>query len=598
LGGLTLSRENIKLRTEYKDILRFYGFDLSSIEEANITVNIKNSSISELSTIDIITPEIGTIINNNIPAVTTMSMDTITPITMLSSKSMEATTLPSTATNITQEIVTISTEVQTTSTLVINSPAIAQSTLTMQSADSLTVVTSGESVQPSANAESVMGLSLNQTLSTVSTTPMNSETNSSTVIITTLRDNQNSHVSSTIIDSDTVTIGAIVTSMDADTPTISSPTADSVAVTENMIMQSANSLTAVTSSESVEPLLFAGAENMASSPRTLLPTMNIGLISALSMDQTNTTMVDATGDQSNQNSEISSAIAVNNATKIVTNVIPNVNMTEISNTNVQIPDTNVTVIVPMNDSDSDASMGVNDEISIFAANILNSDSSAIADTNTKIQAPATTTINVILVNASAIDTFNITTPKTLIPTTLNSTNISISTSINTITDSQLTEILTMPDTIEVTTLRNLTTMPFTTTVNDIIKVTPIDNEEITITSSQRFNFTSGNIVRNLDNSAIANSMINSISNDQIVVHSTMNSTLMDIDQALMNQSIVSLNRKKRTAGTATTGLESDLNMMDDITIRTTNKLNKSNLYKRTIKSPHRYFSNYPGTFNY
>jgi len=625
LGGLTLSRENIKLRTEYKDILRFYGFDLSSIEqEANVIVNkkhnnIKNSNTTEVSmtTIGIIAPEIKTeIISNNIPVVTTMSMDTITPITMLSSKNVEATTLPLTTTNITQRIVTISTntDVQTMSTLVTNSSTIVQSALTMQSTDSLTVVTSGESVQPSANAESVMGLSLNPMLSTASTTSMDSQTNSSKVIMMILKENQSSEISSTMMNSDTVTIGTVVISMDADTSTISIPTTDSVAVTQNT-MQSANSLTTVTS-ESVEP--SADAENMASSPRMLLPMMNTELVSALSMGQTNMTMMDTTSNQNTQNSEISSAVAINinNATRTITNIFPK-NVTEISNMNVQIPDASVTVTMPMNDSDRIASMGINDEISTFATNIdvpitttnvLHSDSSAVADTNTKILMPATTTINMIFINASVIDMFNTTTTKALMSTTsttLNSASVTVSTSVNTITnssiDSQLTEILTMPDTVEVTTLRDLTTMPFTTDVNDTVMVTLHDDE---ITSSlQRINFTSGDTVGNLDNSAIANSMINSISNNEIIVNSTMNSALADINQALVNQSIVSLNRKRRTTGTATVELELDLNMMNDITIksRTTNKLNnpnRSNLYKRTAKGSRRYFSSYPGTINY
>ncbi|XP_029164006.1 chitinase-like protein PB1E7.04c [Nylanderia fulva] len=47
LGGLTLSKENTVLRPEYEDILRFYGFDLSSIEqEANVTVNTEDSSVT------------------------------------------------------------------------------------------------------------------------------------------------------------------------------------------------------------------------------------------------------------------------------------------------------------------------------------------------------------------------------------------------------------------------------------------------------------------------------------------------------------------------------------------------------------------------
>ncbi|EZA54909.1 Glutamate receptor delta-2 subunit [Ooceraea biroi] len=40
LGGLTLSRENTKLRSEYEDILRFYGFDLSNSETSSSTITM------------------------------------------------------------------------------------------------------------------------------------------------------------------------------------------------------------------------------------------------------------------------------------------------------------------------------------------------------------------------------------------------------------------------------------------------------------------------------------------------------------------------------------------------------------------------------
>ncbi|XP_026828433.1 uncharacterized protein LOC105279640, partial [Ooceraea biroi] len=516
LGGLTLSRENTKLRSEYEDILRFYGFDLSSMEqEASVTISMENSSTTELSTIDLTSPLIETIRKiGNVRNATTMSMDTITSITILSS-SVEATTIPSTATSTTQQIVAISTDTNaqtiSTSVTVTDSPAIIQNTLATQSTDSLTVVTSGESVQSSAGAENMMSLSrtINPAMSTglASTASTDSETSSSTITMIVLANDQSLQMTSIVTDniSDTGTTGSVAISMSTDTQTILTPTASSVAVTQNTTTQSTNSLTAVTSSESIQPSLSAGAESMGAS---------------------------------------------------------------------------VTMAVLINGSDATTSMGVDNEISsVFTANtqvpmttnVPSPDlSTMIADTSTEALAAAATTVNMMLVNMSATNKFN-----TITSTTLNSANVT-ATGISTTL---------LADTTEMTMLEDFITMPLAANaanVNATVMVSLTD-ETTMVPSVEEINFTSSNFVENSNNSAIANS--------------TMNSTLVDVNQIPIDQSNVSPNRKKRTAGTKPTESGSNLNgIMSAITngiIHGLNNPNGSNLRKRRARSSHGYFSNYP-----
>lgn len=162
LGGLTLSRENTRLRPEYEDILRFYGFDLSSIEqEANVTVSTGDSSgTTELptSTIGLTTLPAGMINTGNVSDMTTTVTDAITT---LPPAGAETTVVPSIAAGVTQQTVTMAptdvTDVQSTLPPVTGSGIVVQNMSSTQPANSLTTVTSGESVQPtpSAGAETV-----------------------------------------------------------------------------------------------------------------------------------------------------------------------------------------------------------------------------------------------------------------------------------------------------------------------------------------------------------------------------------------------------------------------------------------------------------
>ncbi|XP_011865673.1 PREDICTED: mucin-3A isoform X2 [Vollenhovia emeryi] len=152
LGGLTLSRENTRLRPEYEDILRFYGFDLSSIEqEANVTVSRGDSSgATELPTS---TLPAGMISTGNVPDITTTMLTGA--ITTLPPAGAETTGVPTTVAGVTQQTVTMAatgaTDVQSTLTPVTGVGTVVQNTSPAESASS-TPATSGESVQPTLPA--------------------------------------------------------------------------------------------------------------------------------------------------------------------------------------------------------------------------------------------------------------------------------------------------------------------------------------------------------------------------------------------------------------------------------------------------------------
>ncbi|KAG5340159.1 ILEU inhibitor, partial [Acromyrmex heyeri] len=208
LGGLTLSRENTRLRPEYEDILRFYGFDLSSIEqEANVTVSMEDSSgITELptSTIGSSMPSTEMANTENVPDMTTTTSTTLPPA------GAETTVVPSTAAGVTQQTVTMAstsaTDVQSTLAPVTSTGTIVQNTSPTQSINSLTAVTSGESIQPtsSAGAETVVG-SPNTITPIVNT---DSQIIPTTNVVT-VADNQGQQTSPTVTAGDSATSASV-----------------------------------------------------------------------------------------------------------------------------------------------------------------------------------------------------------------------------------------------------------------------------------------------------------------------------------------------------------------------------------------------------
>ncbi|CAL1686305.1 unnamed protein product [Lasius platythorax] len=140
LGGLTLSKENTRLRPEYEDILRFYGFDLSSIEqEANVTVNTEDSSAT---TPELPTSTAGSTIPMEAPIDTRNEPDTTTT-------TLSITTPPSESTTATRQSVTMD-AIDVQSSTVASPESAVPSTTSSTSAGSLPAVTSGESIQPTS----------------------------------------------------------------------------------------------------------------------------------------------------------------------------------------------------------------------------------------------------------------------------------------------------------------------------------------------------------------------------------------------------------------------------------------------------------------
>lgn len=192
LGGLTLSRENTKLRPEYEDILRFYGFDLSSIgQETNITVSIKNaSSTTELpkSTIGTTPLPVG-MDTVNISGMTTLTTDTtVSPNSITSETTITESIAPSVTTQM-PVMVTVSDDVQPTSvsatdtTIPFTGNTPTQTTNLLMTINSST--TSGENTQMSTDAENV-ATSPNTIMGSTSTEPTSTsmENQTSTVTMT------------------------------------------------------------------------------------------------------------------------------------------------------------------------------------------------------------------------------------------------------------------------------------------------------------------------------------------------------------------------------------------------------------------------------
>ncbi|XP_018308139.1 pheromone-regulated protein PRM7 isoform X2 [Mycetomoellerius zeteki] len=213
LGGLTLSRENTRLRPEYEDILRFYGFDLSSIEqEANVTVSMEDSSgITELptSTIGSSMPSTEMANTENVPDMTTTT--STGAITTLPPAGAETTVVPSTAAGVTQQTVTMAstgaTDVQSTLAPVTSTGTIVQNTVPTQSTNSLTAVTSDESIQPTPSAGA-------ETVASSPNTPITPIVNTDsqmipTTTVVTVANNQDQQTSPTIIASDSATSASV-----------------------------------------------------------------------------------------------------------------------------------------------------------------------------------------------------------------------------------------------------------------------------------------------------------------------------------------------------------------------------------------------------
>ncbi|KAL0103142.1 hypothetical protein PUN28_017459 [Cardiocondyla obscurior] len=187
LGGLTLSKENTRLRPEYEDILRFYGFDLSSIE-ANVTVSPTDSSnTTEVPTSTLPAGNMTTTMLMNATTLPPAGAETLGPLTAANVTQLNVTMTPTNPPNM-----------QSTLTPVTGAGIVAQN-MSTQSGNASTAVTSGESVQssPSAGTQTVAG-------SPNTITPMINLNNQTIATTTAMVDgNQSSQISSTVSNTGT-----------------------------------------------------------------------------------------------------------------------------------------------------------------------------------------------------------------------------------------------------------------------------------------------------------------------------------------------------------------------------------------------------------
>ncbi|XP_020296768.1 uncharacterized protein LOC109861501 isoform X2 [Pseudomyrmex gracilis] len=258
LGGLTLSRDNIGLRPEYEDTLRFYGFDLSSIEqEANVTVSMGDSSITtELptSTIGSTSPTVETTNTSIVPdTTTTVSRDIVTTLATGSTQS--------TTSDNNQQTVTISTSVDMQTTLVsVTSPRAIDTSSTQPSG--LTTSVDGIVQQPSSSTgtESVTDTPANTpAINTDLPATVTDSDQMSTVLAT---NDQSLQTPSTIVNGASGTVTDAV--LNANTENIGSTNAPG----SNLSMTADTQVTPTSSSTTlVAPITSNGA--IASSPETI-----------------------------------------------------------------------------------------------------------------------------------------------------------------------------------------------------------------------------------------------------------------------------------------------------------------------------------------
>lgn len=246
LGGLTLNKANIRLRPEYEDILRFYGFDLSSIEqEANVTVNTGDSS----DTTELPTSTAGSILTEmmdtrNEPDTTTVTLTATT----LPSETMIA---PSTAADVTQSVTMEAIDVQ--SITVANPESAIPSTSTV---DSSSVVISDENIQLTSTRVTVdsqtnptmVPVSIDQSPQVISTVAIaeTDEIVADTIIPKTATENANSNANIQVPHDLDTTTAANANAMSDEMPTNISSTAtivDATPINDTSVTVNTNTVT-------------------------------------------------------------------------------------------------------------------------------------------------------------------------------------------------------------------------------------------------------------------------------------------------------------------------------------------------------------------
>lgn len=338
-----------------------------------------------------------------------------------------------------------------------------------------------------------------------------------------------------------------------DVQSTSPPVTSSETVVQSMpSTQSANSLTTVTSGESVQMTPSAGA--VAGSPNTFM---------SMADTDTQTIMTTTLAVEGDQRSQISPTVAAGDSGTSVS----------VSDEGIQVPTSTATAAA----TDTDTMVLMNQVSSTFATNtevlnMLSPDSSTTiaADASTDaLEAASTTVVNVIPANMSTpnatLSTVTMNSLTTVIPAILNSANATIPSPV---TETMMANGLISQSSTETSADTPAGNTPEMTAANDLAMTTNIDGAvDSGTTVVSPVPGTTGDLAE--ENITITNFTMSSVDNQMAA--------------SLVDENTIS-NRKKK-----------DLtDIINGDTVKDESTDGSPNLRKREARSPRGYFSSYPG----
>lgn len=325
-------------------------------------------------------------------------------------------------------------------------------------------------------------------------------------------------------------------------------------VVQNMSStQSANSLTAVTSGESVQPTPSVGAETVTGSPNTITPMANTD-------NQIPTTTMIIGGNQGPQTSLIVGDTGMN---------------TSVSNERIQVATdastgaaTDTGMMVSMNQVPS--TFATNTEVPT-TINMLSPDSSAGASTDA-FAASSTIVVNMMPANMSTpsatLSTVIMNSLTTVIPAILNSADVTIPSPV---TETMMVNGLISQSSIETSADTPAGNTPEMIAANDLAMTTMTSTDGAVNSETTVVPPVPGTNASNLENNFT-------------IANSTMNPVDSQMAASLVDENIISTRKKK----------DHLMDLINSYTVKDESTNGSPNLRKREARSPRGYFSSYPG----
>ncbi|XP_053977139.1 uncharacterized protein LOC128875526 isoform X1 [Hylaeus volcanicus] len=184
LGGLTLNQENTRLRPEYEDILRFYGFDLSVPEdEANETTTVPETTMTDQPATETtpVQDETTILATESTQESTSEPMTSTTPAVELIGRTMSTADVQDRLTQQTTSATTILTDSTTPATLASQPTTVSLETspmtpetptVTPSDAATTTAATVQPTIQSPSTTEPAQSTLMSTTLATTPGTPV------------------------------------------------------------------------------------------------------------------------------------------------------------------------------------------------------------------------------------------------------------------------------------------------------------------------------------------------------------------------------------------------------------------------------------------